>query len=101
MARRAVRGAATVPVSPITFSEASKGSAERPRPPRQEGGPLDNWKRAETGLAPHAQNDMGGSASTCDVFHTRVAQSAQIDSAQQMLAGTEQDGRDGQVPPGG
>ena len=40
---------------------------------------------------------MRSSTSACHVLYALVAQRTDIDTAQQMLAGTEQDGRDGQV----
>jgi hypothetical protein len=53
-------------------------------------------------MATPPKRDVGGRTSAAGVLDTLVAQRAQIDAAEQVLAGTEQHGRDGQVQlPGG
>ncbi len=49
------------------------------------------------GLPALAKNDMSGRTRACDVLHAFVAQSAQIDTIQQVFSRSEQDGRDSQM----
>src|SRR4029078_8439797 len=48
-------------------------------------------------LSPLAKSDVSGGAGARDVFHALVSQRTHVDSAQQVLAGTQQDGRDGEM----